>query len=595
MTGIGRPKWTRNGGEADERWSEADSLLPVKKGAGIASSSPMKLFTASRAAGLAGLIAALSSFRLVAQDVTVTDLAWFEPEKPGAEVLPQFKKKPSPDYPGELKKEQPGYVIAGRFIGEGAAPVRMGERDWVSNPYFREVAVSEKGAKFIAGTNDGKPVGTVAWYAVIFNPKAASQKGDDAVPRLLAVAPVVVSKETLSKVPEAKGGRATVWATVTVARDGALTVKTFDLPAHEALREAIEKVLPLWKFAPARKGGQPVEAEVSLAFLVMRTPQPPKPGATPDKMPQVISRERPNYPSALRRSRQQGEVLMEFVVDEKGSVKDAVVVRSDHPAFEEPAIEALMKWKFKPGTTKGKPVAVKMRQPIVFNLNGVNAERGAFQVPEPSAKAQKKLPEELRYDVPPKPKGVLYPAYPFELLMAETGGKAEVAFLVGADGRVADIKVLKADHLEFGEALSAAVAAFEFVPALKDGKPTLVMFRMEHEFDAGGWSGRPSDADLEMVTLLKKHPERVIEPKGLDAPVKPTSRRAPIFPVTAKGESGEALIEVLIDKDGRARLPKIVSASEPALGYAAAQAAGDWRFEEPKSGGVGRRAGACAV
>ena len=45
------------------------------------------------------------------------------------------------------------------------------------------------------------------------------------------------------------------------------------------------------------------------------------------------------------------------------------------------------------------------------------------------------------------------------------------------------------------------------------------------------------------------------------------------------------MIEVLIDKDGRARLPRIVKASEPALGYAAAQAANDWRFNPPKANG----------
>jgi TonB family protein len=49
--------------------------------------------------------------------------------------------------------------------------------------------------------------------------------------------------------------------------------------------------------------------------------------------------------------------------------------------------------------------------------------------------------------------------------------------------------------------------------------------------------------------------------------------------------SGETLIEFLIDEEGRARLPRIVSASDEAFGYAAVQAVSSWRFEPPTRGG----------
>jgi TonB family protein len=544
----------------------------------------MKLFTASRAVGLAGLIVALVGSRLVAQDITVIGPAWFEPEKPGADVLPQFKKKPSPDYPPEMKKDQPGYLIVAWMVDETGAHIRG--RSWASHPYFKEDVVPHNGLKFTAATKNGEPVGSVVWGAMIFNPKGASEKGADAIPRLLAVAPVVVSKETLAKASDTKDGQVTVWAAVKIDANGAPRVQTFEEARHEALREVIEKALLLsWKFAPARSQGQAVEADMRLGFWVTRAPRPTLGVNKADKMPQVISRAPPEFPRQMRQLSQQGEVVLEFVVDEAGAVKDVAVVRSDHPAFDEPALEALQKWKFKPGSAKGKPVSVKMRVPIVFNLEGVGRDRGVIQMPEQSKKMAANLPEELRYDVPPKPKGVLYPIYPFEQLMAKSGGKAEVAFVVGTNGRVTDVKVTKADQPEFGEALSAAITAFEFVPALKDGKPTHALFRMEHEFDARGWNGRPSSDDLDMLTLLRKHPERIVDAKALDVPIKPTSRRAPIFPSTVPANSGEALIEVLIDKEGHARLPKILNASAPAFGYAAAQAAGEWRFEVPKVAG----------
>ena len=54
---------------------------------------------------------------------------------------------------------------------------------------------------------------------------------------------------------------------------------------------------------------------------------------------------------------------------------------------------------------------------------------------------------------------------------------------------------------------------------------------------------------------------------------------------SGKAAKGEATIEVLIDKDGWVQLPRVVSTSNPAFGWAAAQAVAVWRFEPPKVGG----------
>jgi TonB family protein len=542
----------------------------------------MKLFAAFRAVGLAGLIVTLSVSRLCAQDVTVSDLSWIEPAKPAADTLPEFKRKPDPDYPQDLKKTQPGYVIVVLSIGDDGKVLIA--KKWASHPYFQE-STFLRDAKIRPATKDGKPVATLVWYSVVFNPKAASKRGEDAVPRLLAVAPVIVGKELLTKVPGVVDDRLPIWTTVKVAADGSPSVVAFDDAAQEKFRGAIEASLPLWRFAPARHDGQAVDAEVPMLFFVTRAPKAATAPLKPDRMPKVIKQERPNYPLSLRATGQQGEVTMRFTVDENGDVKNARVVRSNHPDFEEPALEAVSKWKFKPAMARGKPVEMSMQIPIVFNLNGANLSSGAMEVGAVSKKQQEKLPEALRYDVGPKPKGVLYPVFPFELLIAKTGGKVEVAFVIGEDGRVSDVKVVKADRPEFGESVAAAVAAFEFLPALKEGKPVPSILRMEHEFDANGWKGRPSSEDLSLAAMVRKHPERIMSGAKLDSPLKPVSQRAPVFPLTAKADIGEAVIEVLIDTDGRVRLPKVVSASEAALGYAAAQAAADWRFESPKIGG----------
>jgi TonB family protein len=44
-------------------------------------------------------------------------------------------------------------------------------------------------------------------------------------------------------------------------------------------------------------------------------------------------------------------------------------------------------------------------------------------------------------------------------------------------------------------------------------------------------------------------------------------------------------VEFLIDRDGRVRLPRIVSATKSAFGYAAVQAVSAWQFDKPVVGG----------
>jgi TonB family protein len=49
--------------------------------------------------------------------------------------------------------------------------------------------------------------------------------------------------------------------------------------------------------------------------------------------------------------------------------------------------------------------------------------------------------------------------------------------------------------------------------------------------------------------------------------------------------SGQAVIEFVIDRDGRARLPRIVSASDEQFGWAAATAVSQWVFDMPRRNG----------
>lgn len=88
-----------------------------------------------------------------------------------------------------------------------------------------------------------------------------------------------------------------------------------------------------------------------------------------DNSPRTRFQAAPVYPYSAKRDGTSGEVLVEFVVDETGSVLDPRVVRSTNPVFEESSLRAVAKWKFEPGKRHGQVVRFRMTVPVVFTLS----------------------------------------------------------------------------------------------------------------------------------------------------------------------------------------------------------------------------------
>lgn len=88
-----------------------------------------------------------------------------------------------------------------------------------------------------------------------------------------------------------------------------------------------------------------------------------------DQRPEARFQAKPQYPFEMRRAGISGEVLVEFIVDTRGDVQDAHAIRSSQREFEAAAVQAVTKWKFKPGRKGGREVPTRMHVPIVFTLN----------------------------------------------------------------------------------------------------------------------------------------------------------------------------------------------------------------------------------
>jgi protein TonB len=65
------------------------------------------------------------------------------------------------------------------------------------------------------------------------------------------------------------------------------------------------------------------------------------------------------YPIRAAHRNLEGYVILEFTVTRAGSVKDVVVLESTSPIFEDSAVAAAYKYKYKPRVVDGEPVEVR--------------------------------------------------------------------------------------------------------------------------------------------------------------------------------------------------------------------------------------------
>jgi TonB family protein len=84
--------------------------------------------------------------------------------------------------------------------------------------------------------------------------------------------------------------------------------------------------------------------------------------------PAVLYKVDPEYPEEARRAKISGTVVMLLIVDASGNARDIKVVRSLGLGLDEKAIEAVNKWKFRPGYKNGQAVAVQATIQVNFRL-----------------------------------------------------------------------------------------------------------------------------------------------------------------------------------------------------------------------------------
>jgi protein TonB len=87
-----------------------------------------------------------------------------------------------------------------------------------------------------------------------------------------------------------------------------------------------------------------------------------------DRQPEPTFRPSPVFPPELRKEYAESAVLLEFIITAKGEVVAPRSLASDHRRFEEAAIRAVEKWRFRPGYKGGRPVNTRTQITIQFRV-----------------------------------------------------------------------------------------------------------------------------------------------------------------------------------------------------------------------------------
>jgi TonB family protein len=308
----------------------------------------------------------------------------------------------------------------------------------------------------------------------------------------------------------------------------------------------------------------------------------PKAGSSPvanrDAVP--FTQSRPAYPESLHTYRIRGEVRLAYDVDADGYVQNLRAIYATHPDFLKPALEVAKGWRFRPARKDGKPV-VSSREESVFS-DVLTPGLPPFEIPYVPPK---ELPDSLRYDRPPSIRTLVPVVYPYEHLLANRRGMAEVALLIAPDGLSRESRVRSATEPAFGYALAAAMEAWEFEPAMRNGQPAGALLARGQEFTIDGEDRLVSEGTRRLLRILSSESPSIIDVAALDAVPQHIDRIVPVFPQKHVGKDGSTEIEFIIDREGTVHLPRIVSASEPEFGWAAATAVQRWKFEPPRKEG----------
>jgi len=346
-----------------------------------------------------------------------------------------------------------------------------------------------------------------------------------------------------------------------------------------------------WRFAPAIENGKSVACCLDTAVLFSPAVGQEKKSSIPPESqifrpaPRTPAKPKSapagDYPSVLLDRKLAGAVRFHCVVNAEGKLLATRIIAASHSDFVLTALDALQRWEFIPGMQGDLPVTSEVDGVVSFD-SIVGKPEEVFEANSITA------PDGTPATVTPEPRVVSDPVWPLDLLLKGEGGSASVEFTVSENGLVHNVHVHEATQPEFGRALVAALESWAFSRPMESGRGVSVPLMKRAEFTAIPLDAAADSDPLARLVLALRHGE-IGGAKGLDEKLTSLYRVSPNYPAALMADgapAGRAEIEFIIDRTGRARLPRIVSASRDEFGWSAATAVAQWVFKPPHRGGA---------
>lgn len=199
-----------------------------------------------------------------------------------------------------------------------------------------------------------------------------------------------------------------------------------------------------------------------------------------------------HYPEAALKNNQEGKVVVEFVVNDDGTVSDANILRSASPELNAEAIRVIMAMpKWKPGRQNGQLVNVLYVLPINFTITqpyksveydanndikkpaegtpSANVFRYVEQMPEFPGDINKFIAQNIRY--------------PKEDIKNQVEGRVFTQFIVNEDGSLSDVHVIRGVSATIdAEAIRLVQSMPKWKPGKQNGKAVKTYYNLPLTF-----------------------------------------------------------------------------------------------------------------
>jgi TonB family protein len=249
----------------------------------------------------------------------------------------------------------------------------------------------------------------------------------------------------------------------------------------------ILKILPAILVAAAPVAAQQApSADSARVYELVQVEALPR----PLNVPELVAALQQAYPPELRAAGVGGTVELSFVVGAEGSTRAVRVLSASDSAFIAPSLQALSVLRFTPAQVGGRPVAVRVEQPLQWSVAAPADSAGEAEVAtaalDPKKAAAVAAPDTGRiYEISavtelPRPistsafQQALARGYPPALRNAGQSGRVIVRFMVDEGGRVRSPRVLRSSDRAFDPPTLEAVSQLRFRPARLNGHPVRV-------------------------------------------------------------------------------------------------------------------------